>query len=149
MTMSRALMAVALAFLASGGAAGAADAPFGVAVEPAKAARKIRVEMSDAMRFRPGEVTVKQGEPVQFVVKNGGRVLHEMVLGTQEGLKAHAEMMRKHPHMEHADDNMTHVRPGRTGRIGWKFTRAGTFYYACLIPGHYEAGMVGKVNVVP
>lgn len=121
---------------------------FGIAADPAKAARTIRVDMSDAMRFSPAEIKVKRGEIVRFVVANKGQVLHEMVLGTREALEEHAELMKKFPGMEHDEPHMAHVAPGQTGEIGWKFTQPGTFHFACLIPGHYEAGMVGRVEVV-
>lgn len=120
---------------------------FGVAADPSKAKRTIRVGMSDEMRFTPAAVTVKQGETVRFVVHNGGKVLHEMVLGTMDDLKEHAELMRKFPGMEHDEPHMAHVDPGKSGEIGWRFTRAGTYYFGCLIPGHFEAGMIGKVVV--
>jgi uncharacterized cupredoxin-like copper-binding protein len=121
--------------------------PFGIAADPAKAKRTIRIDMSDAMRFSPAEVTVKRGEVVRFVVANKGQVLHEMVLGTKAELEKHAELMKKFPGMEHDEPHMAHVDPGKSGEIGWRFTRAGTFYFGCLIPGHYEAGMVGKITV--
>jgi uncharacterized cupredoxin-like copper-binding protein len=93
------------------------------------------------------EVTVKRGEVVRFVPVNKGQVLHEMVRGTMDDLKKHAAMMRKHPGMHHAEPYMAHVAPGKSGEMGWQFTRAGEFYYACLVPGHFEAGMLGKVTV--
>ncbi len=120
---------------------------FGIAADPHKAKRTIRVQMSDTMRFAPAQVEVKAGEVVRFVPVNKGQVLHEMVLGTMDELKEHAELMKKHPGMEHDEPHMAHVAPGKTGEIGWKFTRAGTYYFACLIPGHFEAGMIGKVTV--
>jgi uncharacterized cupredoxin-like copper-binding protein len=125
----------------------AEDTPFGRAADPKKAMRTIRVDMSDDMRFKPAEVTVRQGQVVRFVAANKGKVLHEMVLGTMDDLKKHAEMMRKHPGMEHDEPHMTHVSPGKTGEMGWQFTNAGEFFYGCLIPGHFEAGMIGKVTV--
>ena len=121
--------------------------PFGIAADPRKAKRTIRVDMTDNMRFAPAEIALKQGEVVRFVAANKGQVLHEMVLGTMQDLKEHAELMRKHPGMEHDEPHMTHVAPGKTGEIGWRFTKAGTYYYGCLIPGHFEAGMIGKVVV--
>lgn len=120
---------------------------FGIAADPARAKRTIRIDMSDAMRFSPAEITVQRGEVVRFVVANKGQVLHEMVLGTMEELKKHAELMRKFPGMEHDEPHMAHVKPGATGEIGWRFTRAGTFHFACLIPGHLEAGMLGTISV--
>lgn len=121
---------------------------FGVAADPAAADRTIRVEMRDTMRFVPDVVTVRQGQVVRFVAENEGQLLHELVLGTKPELREHAALMQKFPGMEHDEPYMVHVKPGATGEIGWKFTRAGTFYFACLIPGHYEAGMVGTVEVV-
>ena len=123
--------------------------PFGEPADPRKAARTIRIAMSDAFRFSPAEITVKKGQAVRFVPVNGGRLEHEMVLGTLADLKKHAELMRKHPHMEHDEPHMAHVAPGASGEIAWRFTRAGEFYFGCLIPGHFEAGMIGKIVVAP
>ena len=125
------------------------DTAFGRAADPAKAKRTIRVEMTDQMRFHPGEIAIKQGEIVRFVPANKGQVMHEMVLGTMDELKKHAEMMKKHPGMAHDAPSMAHVAPGKQGVIGWQFTKAGEFFYACLIPGHFDAGMMGKINVTP
>jgi uncharacterized cupredoxin-like copper-binding protein len=124
------------------------ETPFGREGDPRKASRTIDVDMSDKMRFTPAQLTVKQGETVRFRVKNSGQVLHEMVLGTMDELKKHAEMMRKHPGMEHDEPYMAHVAPGKTGTMAWQFTKAGEFFYGCLVPGHFEAGMIGKVKVV-
>jgi uncharacterized cupredoxin-like copper-binding protein len=121
--------------------------PFGREGDPKKATRVIRLAMSDTMRFTPAAVTVKRGETVKFIVHNGGQTLHEMVLGTPDALKAHADLMKRFPDMEHADAHMAHVKPGADGVIVWQFTGAGEFQFACLIPGHFEAGMVGKVTV--
>lgn len=120
---------------------------FGREGDPAKAKRTIRVDMADTMRFTPADITVKRGETVRLVATNKGQVLHELVLGTPDELKKHAEMMRKHPGMEHDEAHMTHVKPGTSGEIIWQFTTPGEFQFACLIPGHFEAGMVGKVTV--
>jgi uncharacterized cupredoxin-like copper-binding protein len=103
--------------------------------------------MNDTMRFKPENIKVKRGETIRFIVRNTGKVKHEMVLGTIGELKKHAELMRKFPEMEHADPNQVSVDPGMTGELIWQFTKAGTFDFACLVPGHFEAGMVGKVRV--
>jgi uncharacterized cupredoxin-like copper-binding protein len=120
---------------------------FGQEGNPKKVTKTIKVDMTDAMRFTPSDVTVKHGETVKFVVHNDGKVLHEMVLGTKEAIAEHAELMKKFPEMEHADANMAHVKPGKSGEIVWQFTKPGEFRFACLQPGHFEAGMVGKVVV--
>ena len=120
---------------------------FGQQGNPKKVTRTIRVDMADTMRFTPADLSVKRGETVKFVVHNKGKVLHEMVLGTAQAIKEHAELMTKFPEMEHADANMAHVKPGASGAMVWQFTKAGEFQFACLQPGHFEAGMVGKVTV--
>lgn len=123
------------------------ETAFGREGDPKKASRTVKVDMSDKMRFSPGELIIKQGETVRFQVKNSGQVMHEMVLGTMDELKKHAEMMRKHPGMEHDEPYMAHVAAGKTGEIVWTFNRPGEFDFACLIPGHYQAGMLGKIKV--
>ncbi|MGE0559759.1 MAG: plastocyanin/azurin family copper-binding protein [Burkholderiales bacterium] len=120
---------------------------FGREGDPQKAVRTINVDMSDKMRFSPDTITVKQGETVKFVVKNSGKIMHEFVLGTMGELKEHSALMQKFPGMEHAEPYMAHVAPGKTETIAWQFTKSGNFNFGCLIPGHFEAGMVGKVTV--
>ena len=120
---------------------------FGREGDVKKASRTIKVDMSDKMRFSPDTLELKRGEIVRFEAKNSGKVMHEMVLGTMKELKEHAELMKKHPGMEHEEPYMAHVGPGKTENIVWQFTKAGEFYYGCLIPGHFEAGMVGKIVV--
>ena len=125
----------------------AEETPFGRPGDPTKATRTVTVDMSDAMRFDPVNIQVRRGETVRFVVRNSGNALHEMVLGTGTSLAEHAELMKKHPGMEHDEPHMLHVTPGATGEMVWQFTQVGEFRYGCLIPGHYEAGMAGKVKV--
>jgi hypothetical protein len=120
---------------------------FGQAGDPKKASRSIKVDMADSMRFTPATISIRLGQTVRFTIRNDGKQLHEMVLGTPEALKEHAELMKRFPEMEHSDPNMAHVKPGAAGQIIWKFTKAGEFQFACLQPGHYEAGMVGRLVV--
>jgi len=115
--------------------------------DPAKVDRTIEVVMDDSMRFTPANIAVKKGETIRFFVKNTGKVPHEMVIGSMEELKAHAEMMRKMPQMQHAEPNMVTLQPGQRGGLVWQFDQPGTVDFACLIPGHMEAGMVGKIVV--
>ena len=122
--------------------------PWGIAGDPRRA-RTIKVGMTDDMRFSPDRIQVRQGETIRFVVRNQGKVLHEMVLGTKAALDEHAALMVKFPGMEHDEPHMTHVKAGRTGEIVWNFNRPGEFHFACLIAGHYQAGMVGTISVAP
>jgi uncharacterized cupredoxin-like copper-binding protein len=142
---------------------------FGRAGDPRRVGRTFNVGMDDRMHFRataalrrdaksdarsgdahqmkPGDIVVNRGDTVRFVVRNHGKAMHEMVIGTMKELQDHAEMMRKFPGMEHDEPYMAHVAPGKQGEIVWQFTQPGEFYYACLVPGHMEAGMVAKITV--
>src|SRR6266540_2428346 len=125
----------------------AAETAFGRAADPAKAHRTIVVEMRDSFEFSPSEITVKAGEIVRFVAVNAGKLVHEMVLGTMKDLEEHKETMKQHPDMHHDEPYMAHVAPGKSGVIVWQFTEPGTFYFGCLVAGHFENGMMGKIRV--
>lgn len=120
---------------------------WGIAGDARQVTRTIGISMSDNMRFTPERVAVQQGDTIKFVVKNNGKVLHEYVIGTKKELDEHAALMVKFPTMEHDEPYMAHVQPGKTGEIIWHFNRAGDFDFACLIAGHYQSGMVGKITV--
>lgn len=126
--------ALVLAASAAMAGPGHGSNPVGEPGKAAQATRTVNVDMTDNMRFTPSEISVKQGETVRFVVKNSGAVKHELVLGTPEELKEHYAMMLKMPGMEHADDNMVSVAPGKTGEVVWRFTQAGKVDFACLHP---------------
>jgi uncharacterized cupredoxin-like copper-binding protein len=111
--------------------------------------RTVNIDMNDAMRFVPANITVKKGETIRFKLKNSGKMDHEFVLGTEQELKKHNELMEKFPEMEHDDPNMITVAPGETGGIIWHFTKKGKVNFACLIPGHFDDGMKGNVKVLP
>ena len=123
------------------------ETDFGRTGDPKKVSRTVEIDMSDRMRFTPAVLTVKRGDTVRFVAKNSGKQMHEMVIGSMKELKEHAELMKKHPGMEHEEPYMAHVEPGKKAEIVWQFTKAGEFNYGCLIPGHFEAGMVGSIKV--
>lgn len=109
--------------------------------------RTIEVVMSDDMRFSPAQIEVKAGETVRFFVKNKGKLAHELVIGNLASLQEHAEMMRQMPNMQHGEPNMISLQPGQMGGLIWTFDQAGTVDFACLIPGHMEAGMKGSIKV--
>ena len=121
--------------------------PFGVEGDPKKVSRTVKITMDDTMHYSQSQIRVAQGETITFAVINKGKLMHELVLGTEDELKQHAELMRKNPGMEHEEPYMAHVKPGTTERITWKFTRPGTFLYGCLVAGHFETGMKGTVVV--
>ena len=125
------------------------ETEFGRTGDPKKVTRTVDIEMLDTMRFKPDSITVRQGDTLRLRVRNAGKVLHELVIGTDKELQEHAELMKKHPDMEHDEPYMAHIDPGKRGEIVWQFTRPGDFKFACLIPGHFEAGMVGTIKVLP
>jgi uncharacterized cupredoxin-like copper-binding protein len=129
-------------------AAVALQMPFGIAGDRRDVARTIELRMQDRMRFVPDAIDVREGETVRLMLKNDGKLMHELVLGTRPALEAHAAMMRDGA-MAHDEPYIAHVAPGKRGEIVWKFNRAGRFDFACLVPGHFEGGMTGTVNVRP
>lgn len=125
---------------------GGHDSAVGQAGEPAKVSRTIKVTMEDTLRFTPDVIKVKAGETIRFFVKNAGKIPHEMVIGSMNELKEHAKMMRKMPTMQ-PEPNMIALKPSQSGSIVWQFGKPGAVDFACLVPGHMEAGMVGKIEV--
>ena len=126
---------------------GADNAAIGQPGQASQVTRTVQIEMSDSMTFSPSSSSVKAGETIKFVLTNSGKVKHEFVLGTEKDLKDHYQQMLKFPEMEHDDPNMVSVGPGKSGTVMWKFTTSGTVDFACLLPGHYDAGMKGSVRV--
>ena len=114
-------------------------------------ARTIEVTMKETedakMLFEPNKVEIKRGEQVKFVLKNAGKVDHEFMLDSIANNAKHKIQMEKNPDMEHDDPNGKRLVPSGSNEIVWRFTKAGTFEFACLIPGHYESGMKGTVIV--
>ena len=126
------------------------ETAYGRPGDPARGGRVVQITMRETengMAFLPGHIEVRQGEQVQFVLHNHGELDHELVVGTVETNQAHAEVMAKHPDMAHEDPNAKRLHPKTSGVLRWQFTQAGEFEYACLIPGHREAGMKGMIIV--
>ena len=111
-----------------------------------KSARTIEILMNE-MDFTPARIDVKRGEQIRFVLRNTGTEDHEFLLATKAENLKHAELMKKFPHMEHDDPNGVRLAPKKTAELVWKFSKAGTFEYSCLIPNHRESGMIGHVTV--
>jgi len=112
-----------------------------------KVTRTIEVEMASGMRFKPSDIQVKKGETIRFVLKNTDTVKHEFSLGTQKELLEHYEVMKRFPDMEHDEPNKLSLAPGKQGEVIWHFTKAIAVDFACLHPGHFDAGMKGQVKV--
>lgn len=117
----------------------------------ANATQTIRVTMKETddgkMIFTPSTFEVRKGQTVRFVIKNAGELDHEFVLDEEGKIMEHKALMEKFPEMEHDDPNAVRLATGESGEIIWKFTHDGTFKIACLVPGHYDAGMHGAVTV--
>lgn len=153
MTLKAFLAAAALMVGLSGGAYGHGDehdAAYGRPGDPKKPARVVQIVMTDAdgkMLFNPDKVRVKKGEQIRFMLRNNGAQDHEFVIGTLEANLEHMKAMEKNPDMEHDDPNAIRLKPKATGEILWQFTKAGTFDFSCLIPGHRPSGMHGIITV--
>jgi uncharacterized cupredoxin-like copper-binding protein len=118
--------------------------------DPRKPFRTVEIVMRDeagAMSYTPDRLTVKRGEQVRFVLKNAGVVDHEFLIDTVENNAQHKHEMEKNPDMQHEEPNGARLKPGEQREILWRFSKAGTFEFACLLPGHYESGMKGVVAI--
>ncbi|KPP85219.1 MAG: putative copper-binding protein [Rhodobacteraceae bacterium HLUCCO07] len=151
--LGAALVALAPAVHAAGDHAHSHDEAMAIGRpgDPAQVDRTIEIQMLEpeggGMAFAPSELVVHEGETIRFVVANDGALAHEVVFDTVEGNREHGELMERFPEMEHDDPNAVRLDPGETGEIVWTFANAGTFQFACLIPGHMDAGMYGPVIV--
>ncbi|MBU6305290.1 MAG: hypothetical protein KGO79_07755 [Betaproteobacteria bacterium] len=114
-----------------------------------KVDRTLEIQMDDKFRFMPGSVAVNAGETLKLIVRNIGKVPHELVVGSELEIQNHAKLMKTGiAHDEHhASGAAITVAPGATGELVIRFAASGSFEMACLIPGHYEAGMRGVVKV--
>ena len=142
-----AALAASAAFAGGTHGGGHDESPIGEPGVAANVTRTIEVDAADSMRFTPSNVSVKKGETIRFVIKNSGKVPHEFSLGTEKELKEHYEVMKKFPGMEHDEANKISLKPGQKGEVIWRFTKGGVVYFACLHPGHYDAGMKGQIKV--
>ncbi|MCF3595027.1 copper-binding protein [Rhodobacteraceae bacterium LMO-12] len=127
-----------------------AEMMIGMPGDPAKVDRTIDVIMRETddseMIFEPASLEIEPGETIRFNVMNKGELEHEFVIDTMEGNAEHGKAMAKMD-MEHDDPNSVRLDEGGSGEVIWTFTNAGTFEFACLIPGHYESGMHGPITV--
>ncbi len=123
------------------------DSMAGKPGDPAGVNQTIEISMDDTMRFTPGQITVQAGDTVRLFIRNNGKLEHELVIGTMEELTEHAKMMRDMPDMDHAEANMIRLAPGQRGSLIWQFDFPGEIDFACLVPGHYEAGMYGSIDI--
>ena len=151
--MKKLLIASALSFslVSTGAFAQEETEAIGKPGDPAKVSRTIQITAVDN-RFKPSEISVKQGETVKFLVKNEGEKKHEMMIGTAEEIDKHGKMMKRHPDHAHPNEpNMITIDPGKAGELVWHFTEAGAVDFACPLPGHFKGmnfpGMKGTITV--
>ena len=117
---------------------------------PKQSSRVIEITMQERdgqMLFAPDRIEVRRNEQVRFVLKNDGVLEHEFMLAAAKENAAHGEAMAKMPDMRHEEPNGRRLDTKGKTEILWRFTKRGEFEFACLIPGHYQAGMIGKVVV--
>ncbi|NNJ14656.1 cupredoxin family protein [Pseudomonas putida CSV86] len=133
---------------------------FGQPAPAAKATRTVEVTLGD-MYFEPRTLEVKAGETVRFIVINKGQVAHEFNLGDTAMHAAHQKEMLAMAQMDHSkmghgdmnhgvqhdDPNTVLVQPGQRGELTWTFSNSAPIEFACNVPGHYQAGMVGTLNI--
>lgn len=127
-----------------------ATSPFGQPAKAEQATRTVEIVLGD-MYYRPASLEVKAGETVRFVLKNEGKLPHEFSLGDAASHAEHQKQMLAMQQMGHSmvheDASTATVEAGGQAELTWTFAQAGELQFACNIPGHYQAGMVGNVQV--
>ena len=112
--------------------------------------RSVTVKMFETeygMIFKPNFLKFEIGQTVKINLINKGELQHEFVMDTEDGILKHKIEMENMPDMDHNDPNSLRLNPNEKGEILWTFSNSGVFEFACLIPGHYELGMHGKLTV--
>ena len=130
--------------------------------------RVIKVSMYDNY-YKPNKFKIKKNETIKFIVENKGELVHEFNIATKEmHLKHQPEMMmmveheillvdridkkkmmemsKKNPAMAHSHSNSVLLSPGEKAELIWKFSNTVDIEAACNVPGHYEVGMIAKIN---
>lgn len=120
---------------------------WGIAGQSSAVGRRVSIRMLDRLRFEPSHLSIRLGETLKIAIVNTGVVMHELAIGTPEALAEHADLMRRYPDMAHEEAHVIHIPPGRRGTLVWHFNREGAFGFACLVPGHFDAGMRGTILV--
>ncbi len=132
--------------------------------------RTITIKMYDNY-YEPAEINVKKDQTIRFIVLNLGELVHEFNIATKEmHIKHQPEMMmlveneillpdkvnkdkmkqmsKKNPSMGHSHSNSVLLSPGEKGQLVWKFSNKAKIEAACNVPGHYEVGMIVKINEI-
>ena len=149
------ILALALTVAACGREAGETTTPktteselaFGSPADAANADRVIEIRTTDALRFEPADITVALGETVTFRFNNDGAVVHDFTLGDQATQDEHESEMSEMGGMDHDEPNVTTIPAGETVELTWTFDGEGTVLVGCHQPGHYAAGMTGRITV--
>jgi uncharacterized cupredoxin-like copper-binding protein len=107
----------------------------------------IKETQSGNMLFEPDAIQIASGSVVRFVITNSGALEHEFMLGSFDEIAKHQQWMRKFPDMAHDYANSVSIRSGEVEELVWQFSDVTNMEFACLIPGHREAGMWGVIMV--
>ena len=130
--------------------------------------RIIEIKMYDNY-YEPKEINIKNGETIKFIVYNYGELVHEFNIATKDmHIKHQPEMMKMVEHqilladkidkkkmkemakkdhsMGHTHSNSVLLEPNQSAELIWKFSTDINLEAACNVPGHYQSGMVAKIN---
>ena len=131
--------------------------------------RVIKVVMYDNY-YEPSSFQIKEGETIKFEVENAGMLVHEFnIANKMMHMKHQPEMMKMVENeilladsidkekmkkmakmdkaMGHSHSNSVLLAPKEKEDIIWKFDNAVNIEVACNVPGHYQVGMIAKVDI--
>jgi uncharacterized cupredoxin-like copper-binding protein len=119
----------------------------GDAAKPYRTVEIVMKEGDGTMSYAPERIEARKGEQIKFVIRDEGQLDHELLIDSFLNNQKHKAEMETDQHMDHEEPNGARLKPAARKELIWRFTRSGTFEFACLLPGHYEAGMKGVVVV--
>jgi uncharacterized cupredoxin-like copper-binding protein len=145
---SPALIVVLALVAACSGSSGSSGSEAPSASTPAAdgSGNRIEVRLRDSFRIEPGDFVVPAGEPVTFVVTNGGVLDHEFYVGDEAAQAEHDREMLSGG-MAHDDPNGVSVKPGETKELTVTFDTPASLLAGCHVPGHYAGGMKTSITV--
>ncbi len=131
--------------------------------------RVIKVIMYDNY-YEPSSFKIKSGETIKFEVENAGELVHEFNIANKMMHLKHQPEMQKMVENEilfadsidkekmkkmakidkslgHSHSNSVLLEPKQKGVIIWKFDNSANIEVACNVPGHYQVGMIAKVDI--
>lgn len=115
-----------------------------VACAPAAGGERTVVLDIEHSAFAPERLEFQRGETIRFVVNNGDPIDHELIIGNERVQDIHENGTERH---HGTKDGEVSVPAGGSAATTYTFAENGTLIFGCHLPGHYDYGMRGEIEV--